>query len=406
MSQAILDRPREEVAEAADVPSVEAVLARQRRKQRWSRFLKIVRRSHLYAGLFMTPWVFLYGITAFLFNHPSILSDQTAVPLKGQAAAAVFDAMVPNAAKVAADTVAAINQRTGSQYRVDDSVAPKFTRPLTLAMTDGQSTYQVSYDLEARSGSVRVAPIRAANPPASADRSPLPSRIPFDGFDLSRSVAEMTPLLKQAGLPTDGLKSADDGGEARGRESSGDSGVPRKERSPGRAGEPGQTNRPAGRGRAARSTPDARGVSPESPATAAPPMQGRGLPQGPEVAFVMKDDARVWQVTYNLRTGALSGRGEGDAGSPSAGQNLSTRRYFLRLHTAHGYPNQLNARWAWAVIVDVMFVCMVGWAVTGLVMWHQMKHLRRIGWFVLAASLAASVLMAIGMHGEMVAAGR
>src|SRR5262245_33925407 len=35
-----------------------------------------VRRIHLYSGLFMFPWVMLYGITALLFNHPGAFPDR------------------------------------------------------------------------------------------------------------------------------------------------------------------------------------------------------------------------------------------------------------------------------------------------------------------------------------------
>jgi hypothetical protein len=30
----------------------------------------------MFAGLFMTPWVFLYGMTGFLFNHPEAFPDR------------------------------------------------------------------------------------------------------------------------------------------------------------------------------------------------------------------------------------------------------------------------------------------------------------------------------------------
>jgi hypothetical protein len=45
-----------------------------------------------------------------------------------------------------------------------------------------------------------------------------------------------------------------------------------------------------------------------------------------------------------------------------------------------------------------MYVSMVGWAVTGLLMWWQMKNLRQMGAVVLVASLIASALMFIGMY--------
>jgi hypothetical protein len=34
-------------------------------------FLLIVRRTHLYLGLFMLPWVVLFGITSYPFSHPA-----------------------------------------------------------------------------------------------------------------------------------------------------------------------------------------------------------------------------------------------------------------------------------------------------------------------------------------------
>ena len=33
--------------------------------------MKQLRRAHMYAGLFMTPWVLLYGLSGFAFNHSS-----------------------------------------------------------------------------------------------------------------------------------------------------------------------------------------------------------------------------------------------------------------------------------------------------------------------------------------------
>ena len=38
-----------------------------------------IRRSHLYFGLFLFPWALLYGVTAFLFNHPTAFSDQKSI---------------------------------------------------------------------------------------------------------------------------------------------------------------------------------------------------------------------------------------------------------------------------------------------------------------------------------------
>ena len=53
------------------------------RRPRWSRrrLTQWIRRVHLYLGLALVPWVFLYGITALLFNHSDWFTDYTRHPL-------------------------------------------------------------------------------------------------------------------------------------------------------------------------------------------------------------------------------------------------------------------------------------------------------------------------------------
>ncbi len=34
-----------------------------------------IQRTHLYLALFLLPWLFMYGISSFFFNHPAALED-------------------------------------------------------------------------------------------------------------------------------------------------------------------------------------------------------------------------------------------------------------------------------------------------------------------------------------------
>ena len=43
---------------------------------------KAVRRVHLYLGLILIPWLFLYGVTALLFNHGMWLTDREDVSIQ------------------------------------------------------------------------------------------------------------------------------------------------------------------------------------------------------------------------------------------------------------------------------------------------------------------------------------
>ncbi len=83
-------------------------------------------------------------------------------------------------------------------------------------------------------------------------------------------------------------------------------------------------------------------------------------------------------------------------------RDMSARSFLLRLHMAHGYPNQANVRWFWAVAVDLMFASMVFWGLSGVVMWWQIKRTRKIGFVILGASAIVALWLAIGMHWQLV----
>ena len=85
-----------------------------------------------------------------------------------------------------------------------------------------------------------------------------------------------------------------------------------------------------------------------------------------------------------------------------AGSNEVTwRRYLLRLHTAHGYPVQRNTRWYWAIAVDAMFATMTFWGLSGVLMWWQIKRTRLIGAACLILSAVVATWLAIGMHTQL-----
>ncbi|TWU60668.1 hypothetical protein Poly51_09480 [Rubripirellula tenax] len=49
------------------------------KRKRRTRFTMVLRRVHLYAGLFLLPWVFLYGITGAMLNHYGLFTDSNIV---------------------------------------------------------------------------------------------------------------------------------------------------------------------------------------------------------------------------------------------------------------------------------------------------------------------------------------
>src|SRR5687768_13021395 len=71
--------------------------------------MKLLRRVHLYSGLFMTPWVFLYGLTAMLFNHPTWFSDRDVIEFGPEVVAGTTLAQIPRPDDLAAQLLQKLN---------------------------------------------------------------------------------------------------------------------------------------------------------------------------------------------------------------------------------------------------------------------------------------------------------
>lgn len=131
---------------------------KSRARVRYNTALRPVRRAHLYAGLFMLPWVFLYGVTAFLFNHPGSFPDREVVPLDASDLAGTPFGDFPRAAELAPRVVTGLNPSgshgaTGPTFRLVNPEAARYSRELNATVTDRGREHSIRIDLETRTGS-------------------------------------------------------------------------------------------------------------------------------------------------------------------------------------------------------------------------------------------------------------
>lgn len=110
--------------------------------------------------------------------------------------------------------------------------------------------------------------------------------------------------------------------------------------------------------------------------------------------FGLRDAGERLRAAYDFARGSLSIE-------PTDSAAPSMRSFLLRLHTAHGYPTEWGAAMVWAAMVDIMGVAMVLWAISGLVMWWQMRNLRRVGLWVLSACVVGAVPLLLGMWSRL-----
>jgi hypothetical protein len=116
----------------------------------------------------------------------------------------------------------------------------------------------------------------------------------------------------------------------------------------------------------------------------------------PEVRFVLEDARGVrWNTVYNLSTGALSGR-RADAAHPGGLAELVES-----LHKQHHYPPQAVASWWWALFADLTAVTLLIWGFSGLIMWWQLKKLRKIGIAVILLAVVVATLVMGGTLSEL-----
>jgi hypothetical protein len=336
----------------------------------WKATMYWLRRLHLYFGLFLLPWAILYGVTAFLFNHPTAFSDANSTTFGADMLQGTPLESPTSPESMASEIVKELNNRssTGASYSLAPHAEAAFTREFAFATvkTEEGSTFNVLVDVRGNGGTIR-------------EQAPRPEE---------KKTIERAPFAIGAGGA---------GGGGRG----GRGGAPK-----GAAG--GGPGRGAAGGEGGRPTAGLKLSEPlhERVATAVPLiMERHQLPAGevtitsvPDLTFKMNDSSeKVWQVSYNALTGSVSGRLVED----EAKESISTRRFLLRLHTSHGYPSAGGIRWYWAVIVDAMAFIMVFWGLSGLMMWWQIKATRRIGILLLLLSGIVATLLAMGMHEMM-----
>ena len=313
---------------------------RNRRKSKpiIRRALQLVRRTHLYLGLFLLPWALLYGVTGFLFNHPAVLPDSPLVYFEHQD---LVETELENSMGLDAFAESLINllnahNETGTEWTIGKSPVRYSGRDTFMATIDsGDRTFFFVLDPKTQSGYIREnATIRSTDADA-----------PFATSVLTKQ-SESTPHPMQI----HGLTSLE-------------SIVERIERS--------------------------------APVI----LERKGFPSGvatvtraPDIMFsVMAADGK-WTASYN----PISKQVSGVKGEPAT--ELTWRKFLLRMHLSHRYPSEPNTKWLWALGVDAIALTLCFWGLSGLVMWWQIKATRRIGAAVLVASLIAAVLLGLCMH--------
>lgn len=294
---------------------------------------KMLRRIHLYSGLCLLPWAILYGITAFLFNHPTFFSDQQMRRFRSEAFVQTpWENPVP--AEIVADAVVqALNVRFRTTLKLDEKTPPKYDSEFVFGkIEESQLTIQFLFHHSGSGGTMRWIPKRNEDvppafpqqyqvyPPAS---SPAATSIAWDPLRVESSLDSQLTLSLPKILRNLAIES---------------------------------TGSPV-------------------------------LTSVPDLRFAITDETQSWNVLYNSLRGTL-------VTAPPKPGPISNRQWLLRFHVMHGYPDTMNAQWWWALIADAMAISLIVWGITGLSMWWRLQSTRRVGFVLIVLSFLFAASMA------------
>lgn len=315
----------------------------QRSRPLGRRVLHLIRRAHLYIGVFLFPWAMLYGVTGFLFNHPTFFADSLAITFSPEDLKGTELETLPELPTQAQAVVAALNemQKPATPYKLADGEISYANREAFVATAKaGTRSFFVTFDPLVSKGLIRE----------STPAVPAPEPAPF---------ATAKP----------------EGPRQRGMGMSGPM--------------------PHGAKSLQLSDPIVERLKKSLPVV----MERQGIPNAevtlttaPDIRFPIDVDGKIWTATFNPLTTAVTGvNGQG-------GSNLTLRVFLLRMHLTRGYPSEVNLKWGWAIGVDCIAMALCFWGISGILMWWQIKSTRRAGLIVLVVSSILATMLTVGMH--------
>lgn len=116
-----------------------------RRRKTSGRVMKLIRRIHLYAGVFFFPWVCLYGVTGAMFSHQGLFPEAAVRPLPAETAAETLRAF-PTASVLADDVATALEAATGATVRIASEPQAEFTNPVMFRRETENETHILHID--------------------------------------------------------------------------------------------------------------------------------------------------------------------------------------------------------------------------------------------------------------------
>ena len=170
------------------------------------RLLLFVRRTHLYLGLLLVPWVLLFGMSGFLFNHTGTTFGGATRELAQFSAADVrrltqFEPL--DLDKLAADVVRQINQNTKDSPGKFTLVAASSHLTANAGFSGRTTNGNINVSLNLTEGAASLTAL-ASTPVKQTKPVFADQQVQLAGLDFAALGEKAGMLAKEAGLAVDG----------------------------------------------------------------------------------------------------------------------------------------------------------------------------------------------------------
>ena len=177
-------------------------VAEQRPRKLLSRINILIRRVHLYSGLFLLPWVILYGVTGAMFNHQGLFPRIVIQPVDEDVVANSPMSEFPTAGLLAEQVVEALRTATGNKtIRLPENNGAEFTGDLTFEVKQSGEQHVVHIDPIEKSSWIGTQPRNEEEPvPLLTDVKQI--QLSPDPHAVAQRAAEQ--ILQQSALKSSG----------------------------------------------------------------------------------------------------------------------------------------------------------------------------------------------------------
>lgn len=171
----------------------------RRSKKNYNRWMKLVRRAHLYAGLILLPWVLFFGVSGFLLNHNTALfggRTQVEKQLSPTSSEPLSHYQSIDAQSVAAQILEQINaQSATTSYQLQGSNASVAG---ALSYTAHTQAGEVTVKIDLESGDTEIS--KNAQQSVAQSKSAFEGkRVKLENFDTDTTETLATKLLEAEG---------------------------------------------------------------------------------------------------------------------------------------------------------------------------------------------------------------